>query len=109
MATPLWSKEKYYKLLLLSKNKSNKLTTFQRDELLSYQIILENQVYYNQRDSLLESNPGDKSSIFLVSFNETFLKVKLNSFSINPESFNLETESINCFFIFVRSLLETQN
>ena len=37
------------------------------------------------------------------------LKVKLNSFSINSESFNSKNESISCFFIFFRSLLETEN
>lgn len=50
MTTALWFKDRYYNLLLLSKNKSNKLNDVEKLELLSYQVILENQIYYNQRD-----------------------------------------------------------
>ena len=50
MTPALWCKDRYYNLLLLSKNKSNKLNDVEELELLSYQVILENQIYYNQRD-----------------------------------------------------------
>ena len=50
-------------------------------------------IYFTKkRNLILESSPGDKSYIFLVLFNERFLKVKLNSFSINSKSFNLKSE-----------------
>lgn len=37
------------------------------------------------------------TSIYNFTTRVAFVIVKLNSFSINPKSFNLETESINCF------------
>ena len=50
MTTALWCKDRYYNLLLLSKNNNNKLNGVEERELSSYKIILENQIYYNQRD-----------------------------------------------------------
>ena len=50
MTTALWCKNRYYNLLLLSKNNNNKLNGVEERELSSYKIILENQIYYNQRD-----------------------------------------------------------
>ena len=50
MTTALWFKDRYYNLLLLSKNNNNKLNGVEERELSSYKIILENQIYYNQRD-----------------------------------------------------------
>lgn len=42
MTTALWFKDRYYNLLLLSKNNNNKLNGVEERELSSYQIILEN-------------------------------------------------------------------
>jgi len=42
----------------------------------------------------LESNPGDKSSSFLVSFNEPFLKVKLNSFLTTEVSKEFQIQEV---------------
>jgi hypothetical protein len=53
MTTALWCKDRYYNLLLLSKNNNNKLNAVEERELSSYKIILENQIYYNQRDFYL--------------------------------------------------------
>ena len=57
MTENLQWKERYYNLLVLSKNRTNKLTDSEQLELLDYQVILTYQVYYNQRElyiSLIE-------------------------------------------------------
>ena len=82
MNTALWCKDRYYNLLLLSKNKSNKLNDVEELELLSYQVILENQIYYNQRDlyisfieEYLRENAGtDGTSLFIYEFFALFRK-----------------------------------
>ena len=77
MTTALWCKDRYYNLLLLSKNKSNKLNNVEEGELLSYEIILENQICYNQRDLyisfieeyLREKHAGtDGTGLFIYEF-----------------------------------------
>jgi hypothetical protein len=112
MTTDLWCKDRYYNLLLLSKNNNNKLNGVQEQELLSYQIILENQIYYNQRDlyiSFIEeylrqnATATDGTGLFIYEFfalcreNQGDFRTleaeiletgisKLENFSINSES-----------------------
>ena len=47
MEKNLWLKDRYYNLLVLSQNQLNQLTDSEEGELLSYQIILSNQIYYS--------------------------------------------------------------
>lgn len=112
MTTALWCKDRYYNLLLLSKNNNNKLNDVEERELLSYKIILENQIYYNQRDLyisfieeyLRENAAGtDGTGLFIYEFFALFRESqsdkraleaeiletgisRLENFSINSES-----------------------
>ena len=45
MTTALWCKDRYYNLLLLSKNNNNKLNDVEELELLSYQVKKEAKAY----------------------------------------------------------------
>lgn len=112
MTTALWCKDRYYNLLLLSKNNNNKLNDVEELELLSYKIILGNQIYYNQRDLyisfieeyLRENAAGtDGTGLFIYEFFALFRESqgdgraleaeiletgisRLENFSINSES-----------------------
>ena len=111
MTTTLWCKDRYYNLLLLSKNNNNKLNDVEELELLSYQIILANQIYYNQRDlyisfieEYLRENAGtDGTGLFIYEFFALYRESqsdcraleaeiletgisRLENFSINSES-----------------------
>ena len=71
-----WLKDRYYNLLVLSQNQPNQLTDSEERELLSYQIILSDQIYYNQRDlyisfieEYLRENAGtDGTGLFIYEF-----------------------------------------
>ena len=109
MTTALWCKDRYYNLLLLSKNKSNKLNDGEKLELLSYKIILENQIYYNQRDLyisfieeyLREKDAGtDGTGLFIYEFFTLYGKSQRDSRTLEAEILEtgisrLENFSIN--------------
>ena len=94
MTNNLWFKDRYYNLLLLSENNSNKLNDAEKSELLSYQVILANQIYYNDRnlyislieEYLREDAAGiDGTNLFIYEFFDLSRKSRDDSWVLDAE------------------------
>jgi hypothetical protein len=92
MANNLWFKNRYYNLLL--KDESSKLNDAEEQEFLSYSIILENQIYYNDRNlyiSLIEEYLREKAAgtdgtgLFIYEFFAFFRNSLQNQWALEAE------------------------
>ena len=107
MKKNLWLKDRYYNLLVLSQNQPNQLTDSEERELLSYHIILGNQIYYNQRDlyisfieEYLRENAGtDGTGLFIYEFFALYRKSRSDVRSLKAEILETGISKINNFSI----------
>ena len=107
MKKNLWLKDRYYNLLVLSQNHPNQLTDSEERELLSYHIILWNQIYYNQRDlyilfieEYLRENAGtDGTGLFIYEFFALYRKSEGDLRALKAEILETGISRINNFSI----------